>query len=301
MKKNILALLFAALSAAHSLGQEEQKEHNTAPESQAAALEAKVEDEAKEQGKARLPNFEGYDDERYHFYDAQIIQTVDFFNGNFAKLKIEGFQPLDPLLIKSMLIQESGSPIDTDAFEHDPLQIANEICPALAMLQGKTDGYTIYDRLGIADMSEYFKRYGHTPMRNGKPVYSPESRRIFMTGKNSIFGGIAFLYYKAFAYAEIIVEDSGAYDYIVKEGDTLGKIARRRHTTVEKLLEYNPELENDPSKIYPERKLIVVESHRKISIIGFLGWETAVMRYGPSYMPGYQPKIYGRLTQALPD
>ncbi|MDO5462042.1 MAG: hypothetical protein Q4F99_00935 [bacterium] len=79
----------------------------------------------------KLPVFIGFEADRYQKHDALILKLVKEFNENPAKAigAAEGMlmdiPRLDPALIKSMMIEETGGngPRSTRAWEVDPLQV----------------------------------------------------------------------------------------------------------------------------------------------------------------------------------
>ncbi|MEG1788618.1 MAG: hypothetical protein RR268_05295 [Kiritimatiellia bacterium] len=78
-----------------------------------------------------LPIFCGFEDDRYQQYDALILKLTAEFNANHA-LSVGSTQEkaivipeLDPALIKSLMIEESGGngPRSREAWEVDPIQV----------------------------------------------------------------------------------------------------------------------------------------------------------------------------------
>lgn len=53
-----------------------------------------------------------------------------------------------------------------------------------------------------------------------------------------------------------VVPDTGRRVYVVEAGDTLGEIALRFGTTVERMLDANPDIE-DPSRIFPGQRITI--------------------------------------------
>lgn len=84
----------------------------------------------------KLKTFEDY--RHVDVYDNQIIKYTNFWNEEFKG--IQGYNPLDPNLVKSIIIQESGSPKDK-AFKFDPMQIANKGDYALKVLRGGLENF----------------------------------------------------------------------------------------------------------------------------------------------------------------
>ncbi len=150
--------------------------------------------------KKELRNFKGYEDPMYHKHDEHILEVAEKLNKKFENFP--GYDQSNPMLIKSMIIQESGSNNHREAFMHDPMQIANQGDYGLDVLQ-ESD---IYTRLGIEDISKDFRRFAHSQRVNGSWDYSGnhlvenEKRLEIMDVEHSILGGTIFLAYKKFKY-----------------------------------------------------------------------------------------------------
>ena len=153
-------------------------------------LESKVEQTIITKKLKTFPHFEHVD-----AYDGLIQKLTEYWNAKFKDLP--GYEPLDPNLVKSIIISETGSLADKDTFKYDPMQIANKGDFALDELQSGT-------RLNrLVKDEKYFEKYKkimHTPRNRGKWDYQavPAERRI--NAELSIEGGILFLYYKFFKY-----------------------------------------------------------------------------------------------------
>lgn len=114
-------------------------------------------------------------------YDNLILQETNYWNSVYAK---HGATPLNPDLVKAMILQESGT--TRDAYFHDPMQIANKGDFALTVLGQGTES-------GIPKKG-YKELHGikHTPRKNGDWDYSNSN----MTPELSIRYGIRWLFHK---------------------------------------------------------------------------------------------------------
>ena len=82
-------------------------------------------------GKAGVPVFRGFEDERYQRHDALIVRLVDEFNAGKAEAcggtasQTEKISDLTPALVKAHMIEESGGngPSSKAAWAVDPLQV----------------------------------------------------------------------------------------------------------------------------------------------------------------------------------
>lgn len=143
-------------------------------------IEKKVEEVNQESAlETKLKSFSGF--EHVDQYDNMIIKHTNFWNDEFKHHK--GYQRLDANLVKSMIVQESGG--HRDAFEHDPMQIANAGDYALRVLQnGSETGVPKYGELrGIRQ----------TKRKNGAWDYSASN----MTANLSVKYGTRWLIHKA--------------------------------------------------------------------------------------------------------
>ena len=132
-----------------------------------------------------LPNFSGFEDERYHYYDRYIINLVTNLNEHFKDFS--NYKPLDNELVKSIIMQESSYEESMYVFLHDPMRIADKDKNRLDILQG----LDLYKRLKVEDTSLKFKRYKKTPLENGILTYD---NGYFIKGEDSVLGGIFLLY-----------------------------------------------------------------------------------------------------------
>jgi hypothetical protein len=77
----------------------------------------------------RTPTFAGFEDDRFQMHDARIEALVDELNADPAAFlganpdQVASMGPLDPALVKSWMIQETGG--DADAWSVDPAQVNN--------------------------------------------------------------------------------------------------------------------------------------------------------------------------------
>jgi len=151
-----------------------------------------------------LPEIPGF--ERLNQYDAAIIQYTDFWNDYFRQIDLENFTPLEPLRVKAMVMLESAG---SEAYWHDPMQIANTGDYALAMLRdGEVNGHKEFlvnllrndTSLNIAAALSGIQT---TPRRSGRWAYDdvPEEQRI--RPDLSLFYGIAWLFTRAVVIGEV--------------------------------------------------------------------------------------------------
>jgi len=158
-------------------------------------------------------------DPRWHAYDAEIMLAVGEFNRYLSRMK--GYFPLDWRLIKAMIWTESGGP-DSPAWNFRPMQIGKPGDPGLhALLSGK---------------------------EGGEVIMPPELKNRLSVGNVgipslNIRAGIAYLLMRCASYGFVQVadvSDSKIYEYKVKPGDSLDKIARMQGTTIGVLRKLNP-------------------------------------------------------------
>ncbi len=285
MKKNLFRSslgLFVPLVAGAAVGlvysgvRTTTKEVSSALELSACSLERRIDQET------TLRNFPRYTDKRYHAYDAHIIHMVTALNAHFRD--VPHFKPLDPHIVKAMVIKETGSPRDKEAFNHDPLQIANTGDYALDELKQQET----YSRLGLANETSRFLRYSHTSRRNGEWNYS--AKRV-MRPTDSLYGGIIFLYARAFDYKEATRETgTDLLEHVVRKGDRLSNLALARHTTVDTMVKYTPGL--NPDKIWPGQRVYFKRAERRVVISTFNSWESAVARYNHHGNPQYAKEVF---------
>jgi hypothetical protein len=142
---------------------------------------------------ARLKVFKGYEDSRYQEYDSIIQKYVEQWNKEYSS--IPGFKPLDPDIVKSMIIQESGANRDKDgAWKYDPFQMANKGDDGLRVLR---DGLE-----NSIPNKGYEELHGimETPRRNGKWDYGAVPKENRITAELSLEYGTRFLFQKAFIF-----------------------------------------------------------------------------------------------------
>ena len=235
----------------------------------------------------RLHNFKGFDDPRYRGYDAPIIELTSKYNALFKDKP--GYRPLNPLLAKSMIIQESGG--TPEAFSHDPMQIANKGDFALTELQQPD----IYRRLGIEDLSAKYRAFTHTPRTRGRWDYSGDRS---MRARESIEGGILFLLRKAFLYDERTLTSGDIYDHVITEGETFAAIAEQEASTIGTLRRLNPGV--NPKKLRIDSSIHVQKAEIRPVITGTRSWRDAVILYNGGGTPGYTKKVFNRLRDVTP-
>jgi len=202
-------------------------------------------------------------------YTPVIKETVSYFN---KRHNID----LDSDLIKAVIAVESGG--SKEAFEHDPMQIANKGDFALDVLANEEE-YTKF----IGDFSR-LKGKTKTPWDREKKCWNYSNSN--MTAEDSIYGGVGWLLNKA----AIIIEEGPVTKYTVHKGDSLWKIARDHGSTLETLKKYNSGIN------YDELKLGQGINFRKARV-GFaqkIDWEEAVRRYNGGGDPNYVEKVFSR-------
>lgn len=226
---------------------------------------------------ARLDNFADYDRPEYHLYDTQIVELTKIYNALFKDKP--GHTPLDPYVVKSMIMQESAT--NPGAYMHDPMQISNKGDFGLSELQ-KPD---IYRRLGIPDLSDRYKAFTPTPRKRGTLDYSAATA---MQSRASIEGGIIFLYDKYSNYGKEIMETGEVFDHTLAKGETFDSIAKKEGSTIATIKALNPTL--NPRKL----RIGTVIQIRKASKLP-VTWEKAVDLYNGEGVRNYDKDVFDRL------
>jgi len=158
-------------------------------------------------------------DSRWQDYDCDIQRIVNQFNRHLSSTT--GYMSLDWRLIKAMVWTESGGP-DSRAWRENPIQIGNPGDPGLTALLSGREG--------------------------GELVIPPALRSRLTVGatrispRMNISAGVAYLLMRLAAYGFATVpdeKDNGAYEVLVKPGNTLEKIAKSNGTTVDTLRKCN--------------------------------------------------------------
>lgn len=225
----------------------------------------------------------GWDDPVYALHDAEILEQTAYWNAQFASLP--GYEPLDPEVVKAMVLKEAGG--DLDAFAYDPLQIANAGDFALHVLRDGLEvsvppgGYA--DLQDIQETPRGRKTVQKTVKGEKVPVeisfwdYGSHEHRI--TPELSIRYGIRWLWQKNMRFDEVVVEDhaSPLLSYTVQPGDCLDTIAKKQGTTVETLKTYS-DIDN-PSLIRPGQLLHFKPARRSLMVVGLRGWDKALEDY----------------------
>ncbi len=230
----------------------------------------------------RLDNFREFNSPHHHNYDSLITELTAKYNGLFKDKP--GHVPLDPYVVKSMIMQESGGSID--AFVHDPLQVANKGDFGLSELQDPG----IYRRLGIPDLSAAYSKFTPTKRKKGVLDYSPATS---MNAQASIEGGIIFLFSKYFKYETKSVETGDVFEHTVRRGESFDKIAKKVGSTTQTIKALNPTL--DPSKLQIGTTIKVRKAAMQPVITGSKPWEKAVDLYNGEGVPNYDKEVYARL------
>jgi hypothetical protein len=172
---------------------------------------------------------QGIEDTKWDEYDYIIKTEVISYKTRFSKISIP---IVNWLYLKAMLWTESGH--TNIAWKTRPMQIGNPGDPGLRTLRNGAEGSNI-----IMEKTLY---QAIKSARINEPVIN-------------IKAGIAYLYTRM-AISEIKsvrdTRDKRIYEYTVVSGDTLGKIAKKKGTTVDELKSMNPQA---VAMIKPRQKL----------------------------------------------
>ena len=240
--------------------------------------------EQKVEAPKSIPNFKNYDAEVYHQHDQTILTYVDQLNTHFKGLS--SCEGLDPIVAKSWILQETGSPNHRNAFTHDPTQMANNGDYGLSELQDPK----FFWKLGLEDMSEEFSEFDHTHWKNGKLDYSGNNS---MTSEASIKGGLIFLFGKHFEdYHTKTVPDGEPFYHTVESGDTLGAIAQDNGSYLAFIEGLNPDISPDKLKIGD--KIKVQSAHKVSQPSNCRSWANTLDRYNGGGTEGYSQDILTR-------
>ena len=222
-----------------------------------------------------LPQFLGFEDVRYSTYDATILHYTQWVNSVLSEKGIPGFRPLDPVLVKAQIVQETGGLREKDSFDHDPMQIANKGDHGLNELQHSG----IYRRLGIVDCSSRFADIVPTSRHKGHWEYGgkniPAGKRV-MDADTSILGGIIFLADKAASSETVTVKTGSPFVHIVNPKETLWGVAQKEKSTLAVMQEMNPGI--DAKKMRPGMSVIVQRAHEEPHITR-IDWYQGLQNY----------------------
>ena len=194
-------------------------------------------------------------DARWNAYDSDIATALTEFATHLSTSK--GYVAPKASLIKAMIWTESGGPTAT-AWSTRPMQIGNSGDPGFSALTGGKEG-------GELVMPSALKS-----KLNGTSVNTP--------GMN-IRAGIAYLLMRAATYETISVLDKAdpkKYEYTVKSGDSLDKIARDQGTTLTVLKALNP---NASAMIKPGQKIAFQKASMQKVI---KSWKTVDVNFAAS-------------------
>lgn len=242
---------------------------------------------------ARMREFPGYEDPVFSSYDTLIVQYTDFWNDAFKD--VPGAEPLDPNLVKSMILEETGGHTDRD-YLHDPMQIANEGDYALDVLRDGLEpliperGYS--DLRGIDNTPKKYR----TVKKKGKEVSvfaGWDHSKSEITPELSIKYGIRWLWHKNLIPATRVIEDekSPLQTYTVEPGDTLSEIANRFGTTVSTIKKYS-RMKN-PDMIAVGQQIAFRKARTEAIPAGVRGWREAVARYNGGGNLNYASEVFG--------
>ena len=212
-------------------------------------------------------------------YDPIIEKAISYFSSvhNVAPPKN---------LVKAKIAVESLSPSTLDAFEYDPMQVANKGDFALVVLQNGAEGKVIEgENTNLIGNFSFLKGKKQTPRVNGRWDYSKSN----MDAESSIFAGTGWLVHKAAIYGRKKVDGQELFKYSIRKGDTYSGIARRLETNVKSLIECNPDV--DPKKLKIGQEVYYRKSSGKMAIVGWRTWKEAVERYNGGGDDNYWDKI----------
>ena len=208
-------------------------------------------------------------------YDEIVNKNVDGFN------RMHGVG-LDSDLIKAMIAVESGSKRFRDeskadnAFEYDPMQIANDGDYALDVLSsGGEDSEMLGDFNGLK---------GKRKTSWNKKKKSWDYSNSNMTPEDSIHGGIGWLLNKSVEN----VETEDIVEYVVQDGDNLWKIAKENGSTFETLKKYNEGINLDRLKV--GQKINFKSAYRGFNPNG-VNWEESLGDYNGGGNPNYVEEV----------
>jgi hypothetical protein len=210
-------------------------------------------------------------DPRWNGYDKLIQQEVDGYN---KRLKgFAGYADLYWRLVKAMVWTEVMAGPKDPHWAADPMQIGNPLDPGLKVLR--------------------------TGAEHSDLITTPELRKALagkLTGELSIKGGIAWLVTKAMKTKLVTRYEPALRNYSVRDGDTLGAIARREGTTVESLAKTN---RLDPNAILKKgTQLGYQKGSAAWSIDGWQPWwPDAVRAYNGAGDSQYLVKVQKRLQE----
>jgi LysM repeat protein len=208
-------------------------------------------------------------DGKWKEHDAEIKTAVDEFNLHLGKTP--GYMALDWHLIKAMVWTESGP--YAPAWNTRPMQIGNPGDPGLGSLLGGKEGGELI--MPAALKGKLTAANASTPALN-------------------IRAGIGFLLMRSANYAFQDTPDAAdqkVYEYSVKPGDNLEKIAKSQGTTVGLLKKLNPAAGH---LIKPGQKLRFQKGALKKVITGWktITTATAAERYNSNKGdPNYSKKL----------
>ncbi len=245
-----------------------------------------------------LLTFPGFEGPIYSLYDSDIIRHTNHWNDEYSG--VPGFEPLDPNLVKSMLLQESGSHTGS-AYLHDPMQIANKGDHALVTLRDGLEeavpegGYI--ELHGIVPTPGHWEEYKDNKGKARKRWHwDYETAPDRITPELSIKYGIRWLFQKAFVIGEVTTVDSNSpvLEYVVRKGDSTWDIARNLGTTTSIIENYTSHIP-DLNDIDVGDELLYKPAQEEIKITGMRSWKDACKRYNGNGARNYDESVLERL------
>ena len=206
-------------------------------------------------------------DAKWNSWNCEIQMAVNEYNRHLSSTA--GYISLDWQLIKAMLWVESGA--KNSDWNLRPMRIGVPGDPGLtSFLSGKEGGDLI--------LPPAWKGWLTTGSARSTPVHN-------------IRAGIGYLLMKManYEYRSTLGSDSRIYEIIVKQGDSLDKIAKAQGTTVESLKKMNP----TTSILRPGQMLKYQKASVQRVITSWRHFSTALIaqRYNGGGDPAYAMKL----------
>ena len=206
------------------------------------------------------------EDAAWDQYDCDIQEAVYAFNMHLQSISY--YMPLDWKLIKAMTWVESGA--NSIDWKKNPMQIGKFNDPGLGDLLAPDKGGEIILPSNL---------------RAGLNAYSVRTDPV-----QSIRAGTGYLLMRAAKFDfvhRLNVRDTNVYDYIVKPGDSLDRIARLQGTTVDVLRDKNPGV----GILKPGQHLKYRKASREKAVVG---WRLVDISSIPALYNGGGDNMYER-------